>query len=156
MNIAEYSETLSSDKGHSSKEWAQALSLVKSDAGRARMTVEKLDTLIEACKSPKDLETAFTVILELHREDREMEDGWIFLQGKIAEVEFSLPAWCRAIESLNAYLEKNRLKAPTADCLEYILCTTESPEIKNGKAPLVTAVSHYLDEYGLVCARPIT
>ena len=154
MDINAYAQELSSQKGQATEPWATALNIIKADAGRARISIEKLDTIIELCKTPQDLETAFNTILNLHRDDRNMKDGWSYFRGKITELEFSLSAWCRAIETLDAYLEKNALTASAYDSLEYIACITESPEIKNGTAPLATAVNHYLEEYGLDAATP--
>ncbi|MGB0372628.1 MAG: hypothetical protein ACPGN3_14940 [Opitutales bacterium] len=155
MDLESRASELARTKAGSPEAWKQALEVVKADAGRARMTLDKLDAILELCASPADLETSFRVVLALHREDGRCEDGWAYYRALVDASDTNLSGWGRAVEAVFEYLSANQKRVAMEDALQYIACTEESPEIKNGKAPLSTAVRHYLDEYGLHAARDI-
>ena len=154
MDFSALAKELAEKTSASENAWLEALEGVKAQAGRARMTAEKLQEILTGCETPKDLVTLFTTVLNLQREDHSLEDGWAFMKTCISDSDTSLPGWSRAIENANQFLTEQNLLAPTRDLIQYIACTEESPECKNGKAPLATAVNHYLQEYGIDSARP--
>ncbi|MEM7672591.1 MAG: hypothetical protein AAF212_04545 [Verrucomicrobiota bacterium] len=149
MDWEALAKNLSEEKQGTYAEWVESLEYVRSQAGRAHLSFEKLKKILNQCGQPSDLATTFRTVLNLHREDHSLSDGWAQLECLVKDSDTSLPGWCRAMEEMYAYLESKDKRARTYDALQYVACTEESPEIKTGKAPLSTAVRHYLGEFGI-------
>lgn len=152
MDLRPYAQSISNTKAGTYEEWLNALNQVKAEAGRAHIDKGKLERIVKECAEPRDLTTIFAVLRDLHREDHTLEDAWELVYKDIGSSNISLSGWCRAVEAMLQYLKDNNKQALMYDSFRYIACTVESPETLNGKAPLSTAVSHYLAEYGFDAA----